>query len=135
VPGVGVVAETIHLTLDVEIDLLVPDIDGRGGDDELGAKALAFDSHPLELGLDAVQRGKERELKNLLAGEAPQGLVIAIQNRAPQVLTDPKLDGNVKAATERISVGSGKKEDTKKRYHGTDLSFDKYNMNERLFFG
>jgi len=64
VPGVYVVAETIHLPLDVEIDLLVPDVDGRGGDDELGAKALAFDAHPLELGLDAVQGGKERELKN-----------------------------------------------------------------------
>ena len=134
-PGVDVVAETIHLTLDVEVDLLVPDVDGRGGDDELGAEALAFDAHPLELGLDAVQGGKERELKNLLAGKAPQGLVTAVQNRAAQVLADPKLDGNVETAAERISVGSGKKEDTKKRYHGTDLSFDKYNMNERLFFG
>jgi hypothetical protein len=135
VPGVYVVAETIHLPLDVEIDLLVPDVDGRGGDDELGAKALALDAHPLELGLDAVQGGKERELKNLFAGEAPQGLAIAVQNRAPQVLADPKLDGNVEAATERISVGSGEKEDTQKPNHGTDPSFDEYNMNERLFLG
>jgi hypothetical protein len=112
VPGVDVVAETIHLTIDVEIYLLVPDVDGRGGDDEIGAKALAFDAHPLELGLDAVQRGKVRELKNLFAGKSPQGFVVAVQNRALQVLTDPKLDGNVETAAQRISVGSGEKQDT-----------------------
>jgi len=134
-PGVDMVAETIHLALDVEIDLLVPDVDRGGGDDELGAKSLAFDAHPLERGLDAVQRGKERELKNLLAGKAPQGPVIAVQNRALQVLADPKLDGNVEAAAERISVGSGEKEETQKPCHGINPSFDEYNMNERLFWG
>ena len=113
--------ETSHLTLDVEIDLLFADIDRGGGDDELGSKARAFDPHPLELGLDAVQAGKKRELKNLLAGKAPQGLFIAVQNRAPKVLADPKLDGNVEAAAERISVGTGEKEDTQKPYHGTNL--------------
>jgi hypothetical protein len=31
------VAKTSHLTLDVKIDLLIPDVDGGRGYDELGA--------------------------------------------------------------------------------------------------
>ncbi len=50
--------------------------------------------------------GKERELKDLLSGKAPQRLVIAVQDRAPQMFADPNLDGDVHAAAERIAVGS-----------------------------
>jgi hypothetical protein len=128
-------AEAIQLPLDVESDPLVPDVDGGRSDDELGRKALAFDAHPLELGFDAVQGGKERELKNLLSGKTPQGLVIAVQNRAPQMLTDPKLDRYVQAAAERISVGSREKQGAQKSDHRTETSFFEYSMNERLVFG
>jgi hypothetical protein len=123
VPGIDVVAEALQLPLDVEIDFLVPDVKGSRSDDELGRESRAFDAYPLELGLDAVEGGEERELKDLFPGKAPQGLVIAVQHRAPQVLADAELDGYVQAAAERISVSGREKQDTQKPDHGKILRF------------
>jgi hypothetical protein len=123
VPGVDVVAEASDLAFDVEIDLLVPDVDGSRGDDELRRKAFPFDAQPLELRLDAIQSGKERELKDLLSRKASERLVITVEDCASQVLADPKLDGHVETAAERISVGGGEQQDTQKPSHGRSSSF------------
>jgi hypothetical protein len=105
VARVDAAAEPAQLSGDVEIDLPVADVNGCRSDDELRAESFTFDTDALELGLDAVQRGEERELKHLLSRKTPQNLVIAVQNHSADVVADADLDGHVHASAERIAVG------------------------------
>jgi hypothetical protein len=108
VARVHAMAQLAHLSFEIEIDLPVADVDGRGGDDELHPKALALvsalDANTLKLGLDSLQRGKERKLEDVRTGKFRERLIAVKEDRPLEMLADVELDGNVEASVQSLVV-------------------------------